>query len=633
MAASETVAPSPPTPPATATAASSEGDDARLRRLLQARHYDELLAAADALMVADATQRQAPLFRAIALRLLGRVADALTSLAALELTQPQFSRLYEERGQCHVSLRQAPEAIVAFDRAVRLNYALPTSWSMLERLYRMVGRADDAAAASAQAATLQRQPREIVTATGYFLDGDLDDAERRIRAYLLEHGDEVEAMRLLARIGMVRKVYDDAEILLEAVLEIAPDYRAARAEYAEVLTERYRYVDALPEIARLMAEDPANRHYLRSLEANARVGLGEYERAMGIYRELLAAEPADADLHLSLAHVLKTLGRTPEAVESYRRAAASRPGFGDAYWSLANLKTYGFTDAELAELTTLRDSTALTVADRFHVDFALGKALEDRGEYAESFRCYERGNARKRELSRYAPEIIETNTRRQIEVCTRELFAARAGVGAPDTDPIFIVGLPRSGSTLIEQILASHSQVEGTQELANIQHIVHSLRGRDPDLTNTRYPQVLAELDPARCCKPGRALPRDHARLPPRQTGAGAVLHRQDAEQFPAPRADSAHPAERQGHRCAPRAAGLLPQQPQAAVREGPGIHLQRRGHRALLPHLPRADAALGRRAAGVGSARAARGRRRRPRRQRPPDPRFLRTAVRARVP
>jgi len=497
MAASETVAPSQITPTSPRAAADADGDRARLRNLLHARQFGELLGVTDALIATEPAHVEAQLFRAIALRLLGRVPDALAALATLEQQQPKFSRLYEERGQCYVALRQAPEAITAFDRAVRLNYALPTSWSMLERLFQMTGRAEDAATAAGQVATLRNLPREVVTATGYFLDGDLDNAELLIRAYVLKHGDEVEAMRLLARIGMARKVYDDAEILLEALLEIAPDYRAARAEYAEVLIERYRYADALPQISRLLAEDPSNRHFLRSLEANALVGLGEYERAMAIYRELLAAEPADADLHLSLAHVLKTLGRTPEAVESYRRAAAARPGFGDAYWSLANLKTYRFTDAELAELRALEKSPSLSPTDRFHVDFALGKALEDRGEYAESFRCYERGNERKRVLSHYAPEIIEINTRRQIEVCTREFFAARAGVGAPDPDPIFIVGLPRSGSTLIEQILASHSQVEGTQELANIQHIVHTLRGREPDIHNPRYPQVLAELGAA----------------------------------------------------------------------------------------------------------------------------------------
>ncbi len=375
-----------------------------------------------------------------------------------------------------------------------INHALPASWSMLEGLYRMTGQAEGCALAAGQVATLKALPREVVTATGLFMDGDLDRAEPMVRAYLLQHGDHVEAMRLLARIGMARKVYDDAELLLAAVLELAPEYHAARAEYAEVLIELHRYPEARRELDRLLREQPANRLYYQGLHATTAVGLGEHERAVGLYRDLLQAAPADADLHLSIAHALKTLGRREEAIESYRRAAACRPGFGDAYWSLANLKTYRFTQEELARLQSLQAEPTIREADRYHLHFALGKALEDEGEFAESFRHYELGNALKRAESRYRPEIIENNTRQQIEVCTAEFFARHRGCGVSAADPIFIVGLPRSGSTLIEQILASHSQVEGTQELPNIQQIVGKLRGRDPDLNNPRYPRILAEM-------------------------------------------------------------------------------------------------------------------------------------------
>jgi len=182
------------------------------------------------------------------------------------------------------------------------------------------------------------------------------------------------------------------------------------------------------------------------------------------------------------------------AIDSYRSAAACRPEFGDAYWSLANLKTYRFTNEELLRLRAAQAAPTTGAADRYHLAFALGKALEDQGEYAESFSYYERGNALKRVESKYRPEIIENNTRQQIEVCTAEFFASRVGSGAQNPDPIFIVGLPRSGSTLIEQILASHSQVEGTQELPNIQEIVAKLRGREPDLKNPRYPRILVQL-------------------------------------------------------------------------------------------------------------------------------------------
>jgi predicted Zn-dependent protease len=471
-----------------------EAQPARIRALLKQQKFSEALAAGQALLADAAGDRDALLYVAIAQRFLGRIPDALKTLETLERHHPRFSRLHEERGHCFVVMKQAPQAIEAFLRAVNINHALPASWRMLDGLYRMTGQPDNAAMAASHVATLRSLPREIVTATGLFADGDLEAAESLIRAYLLQHGNHVEAMRLLARIGIAHKVFDDAELLLAAVLELAPDYRVARQEYAGVLIEMHKYQHARAELDRLLKEEPDNRVY-KTLYATSSVGLGEHERAIGIYRELLVGTPADADLQLSIAHAQKTLGKRQEAIDSYRRAAALRPGFGDAYWSLANLKTYRFTDEELNRLRAAESAPTAAVEDRYHLSFALGKGLEDRGEFAESFRYYEIGNALKRSESKYRAEIIETNTRQQIEVCTAGFFASRRGWGAPNPDPIFIVGLTRAGSTLLEQILASHSQVEGTQELANIQQIVTILRGRDPDLSDLRYPRILAEME------------------------------------------------------------------------------------------------------------------------------------------
>ena len=365
---------------------------------------------------------------------------------------------------------------------------------MLEGLYGLTGQSRNRAEAAEQLATLRRIRPEVVTATSFFLDGDLDEAEALIRAFLLRFGNEIEAMRLLARIGLARKIYDDAELLLAAVLQLAPDYALARAEYAEVLIEQLKYVEARHALERLLKEDPLNSIYYRSLYATTMVGLGEHLEAVKLYRQLIEQTPRDPDLHLSLAHALKTLGRSDESIATYRQAAALREDFGDAYWSLANLKTYRFTDQELARLRAMQDRPNMAPIDRCHFHFALGKALEDRGEYAESFAWYQRGNAHKRAESRYRPEIIEKNTQQQIEICTSEFFAARRGWGSPAPDPIFIVGLPRSGSTLLEQILASHSAVEGTQELALVQQIVAGLRGRDPDPENPHYPRVLRDM-------------------------------------------------------------------------------------------------------------------------------------------
>ena len=465
----------------------------RIRGLLKSRRLDEALQAAGALAAQVPENRDVLYLLAMSQRHLGRITEALATLARLERHHPGFSRLYQERGHCYVALKDAPRAIDAFLRGVNINPALPASWSMLEGLYRISGQSENAQTAAAHLATLKGLPPEVMHATSLFSDGELTPAENIVRAYLLEHGNHVEAMRLLARIGLKRDVLDDAELLLEAVLELAPDYRAARHDYALVLLERHKYLRAREELDKLLQLEPGNREY-RTLYANTCVGLGEHDRALPIYRELLVGAPRAPDLHLSAAHCLKTLGRQQEAIEAYRAAAAARADFGDAYWSLANLKTYRFTEEEIARMHAVEAAPATQLVDRYHLCFALGKAYEDRGRFRESFGYYERGNALKRSENRYRPEPFERNTRLQREVCTRAFFESRGRVGSPRADPIFIVGLPRAGSTLLEQILASHSQVEGTHELADIQRMVMDLQGRDPDLANPRYPRVLAEL-------------------------------------------------------------------------------------------------------------------------------------------
>jgi len=465
----------------------------RIRELVKVRRFTEALRAADSLLVSAPENRDVLYLRAVAQRRLGDVPAALATLAELERLHPRFSGLFQERGNCHVALKQAPEAIAAFLHGVSINPALSASWSMLEGLYRMTGQPAEAATAAAHVAQLKQLPADVVTATALFSDGELGAAESLVRGFLLKHGHHVEAMRLLARIGIAREVLDDAQLLLEAVLDLAPDYHAARFDYAQVLNERHLYQEAQQQVEKLLAVDRSDRSY-RLLLALTCVGLGQHQRAIELYRELLTGAAQPAELHLSIAHGLKTLGQREEAIAEYRAAAQARAGFGDAYWSLANLKTYRFTDAELAQMHTVESAASTSVVDRYHLCFALGKALEDRGRYEESFVYYGRGNALKRSESRYRPEVVELNTRLQIEVCTPELFARTRDAVPGAGEPIFIVGLPRSGSTLIEQILASHSAVEGTHELADMPRIVAGLQGRDWEPQNPRYPAILAQM-------------------------------------------------------------------------------------------------------------------------------------------
>jgi tetratricopeptide (TPR) repeat protein len=467
----------------------------RIRELVKERRFTEALRAADSLLVSVPENRDLLYLRAVAQRWLGDIPAALATLAELERRYPRFSGLYQERGHCHVALKQAPEAIAAFLHGVQINPALPASWSMLEGLYRMTGQPANAATAAAHVAQLKQLPAEVVTATALFSDGELAAAENLVRSFLISHGHHVEAMRLLARIGIAREAFDDAQLLLEAVLELAPDYRAARFDYAQVLNERHLYQPAQEQTEKLLAAAHSDRNY-RQLLALTCVGLGQHQRAIELYRELLTGAAQPAELHLSIGHALKTLGQREAAIAEYRAAARARAGFGDAYWSLANLKTYRFEDAELAQMRTAEAAAATSEVDRYHLCFALGKALEDRKHYQESFEYYARGNALKRSESRYRPELVELNTRLQIEVCTRDLFARNRDGVTGAVDPIFIVGLPRSGSTLIEQILASHSAVEGTHELAEIPRIVADLQGRDWDPQSPRYPAILATMRP-----------------------------------------------------------------------------------------------------------------------------------------
>ena len=480
-----------------AAAAGVEREVHRIRGLVHSHRFAEACTAAGSLRALYPENRDVLYLHALAQRHTGRISDALDTLADMERHHPRASRLYQERGHCHVALKDAPRAIEAYEHAVRINPALPAAWSMLEGLYTMVGDEAHRQVAARHASKLKSAPPEVITATGLFCEGDLSAAEKLIRAFLLRHGDHVEAMRLLARIGVAREVLDDAEVLLAAALKMAPDYIELRRDYACVLLDRHKHAEAIAQLDELLKIDPRNPDY-RTLRATAAVGVGDHEGGIRGFADVLADtqpdSPLAADLHLSIAHSLKTLGRRAESIEEYRKAIRVRPNFGDAYWSLANLKTYEFSADEITRLEAAESDPATAPIDRYHLCFALGKAYEDRKAYPVSFRFYERGNALKRAESRYRAELLEHNTAIQKQICTPAFFVERAGYGAPARAPIFILGMPRAGSTLLEQILASHRQVEGTQELANVPRAVLDLQGCNPDLDNPRYPGCLVAL-------------------------------------------------------------------------------------------------------------------------------------------
>jgi tetratricopeptide (TPR) repeat protein len=379
---------------------------------------------------------------------------------------------------------------------------------MLLRLHEDAGRILAADFAAAQVEYLSGLPPQLLSVASLIQEGKLYKAEQLCRHFLQTQGHHVEGMRFLAQIGMTFNVHDEAEFLLESAVELDPSNIGTHFDYVGVLQKRQKFAEAL-EQARLLREKDGDNPQVDMLYANQNLAVGNFDEALAIYRQRAEETPNNPGIHLTLGHALKTTGQQVDAIAAYTKAYQIKPDFGDAYWSLANLKTYKFDAEQIKSMKEMEAASATLLADRYHLCFALGKALEDSGQYEESFAYYERGNRLKREEVGYDWRRITAEIDRQIEHCTPKLFSEKAGVGHPATDPIFILGLPRAGSTLLEQILASHSQVEGTMELPNILALAHKLGGRRRIDEEPEYPANLGELTAEECADFGEAFIKD----------------------------------------------------------------------------------------------------------------------------
>ena len=320
------------------------------------------------------------------------------------------------------------------------------------------------------------------------------NAHRLLRAILAERPNDPMALAMFADLAARSGRHGDAAQLLARCLAQAPDFTQARAAYAIALHQLGQTVATLAQTKRLLAETPSHPVYWQ-LSAAASMRVGDFEAAADAYRVVLAEHPDLALTWMAFGHVLKTLGRQTEAVAAYRECLRLRPGLGEAWWSLANLKTVALGPAEIIAMES-ELARAVEDEDRFHLLFALGKACEDAGDYAQAFARYDAGNALRRAAIDYDPDEVSGHVARCKALLSRSFFAASSGHGSPRPDPIFIVGLPRSGSTLVEQILASHSQVEPTQELPELGAIADRLGGNAARASEGAYPDVLAALTP-----------------------------------------------------------------------------------------------------------------------------------------
>ena len=466
------------------------------KQLIQTARFGDAISSLEKLLASepeDDDRVEALYMLAVAQRYDNQPVKALTTLDTLLAENPDHARAHQERGHVFLSLNRSEDAAPAYSRAVELNPALKASLNALVNLEERLGRPDQARLARERLDFLNRLPQELVNVLDLVHENKLYKAELLCRDYLQKHRHHIEAMRLLAEIGVRMGIYDDAEFLLESCVEFAPDHVQARIDYVNILIRKTRFEKAYKQAKLLLEQEPGNPGFQSTL-ATTLVGLGRFEEGIALYREVLEAHPYRTELHVQAGHARKTVGLLDEAIRSYREAYRRRPDYGDAYWSLANTKTYKFTDEEIDGIRRYADAPGVALTDRVNLCFAGGKALEDRGDYGEAFACYEKGNGLKLRQTGYRIEKMEARVEAQVETCTGELFARRQGVGLDCRDPVFIVGLPRSGSTLLEQILASHSMVDGTMELHNILALAQKLRGREPE-KRSRYPAILHELE------------------------------------------------------------------------------------------------------------------------------------------
>ena len=416
--------------------------------------------------------------------------DVLTPLLGGHTDSPDF---LHEIAQCQGGVGRGDDAIRSLQRAVTIDPKHAAAWQSLGHQLAVAGDEEGSRQAFDRHFELSTPHPELVEAARLLRKGKLGKSERIVRDLLKKHPTDVSAMRVLADIGIKLGHWKDASHLLERCLELAPDFHVARHSYAMALMRLQKPEAAIHDAEKLLAQEPNNPNFL-TLKASFLTRNGDQSGALEIYEKVLKNYPNQARAQMSYGHTLKTVGRLDEAIEAYQKCIRLSPEVGEAYWSLANLKTFGFSDEDIDNMRRQVTTEGGDADDQSHLAFALGKALEDRKGYDESFKFYRRGNAIRRIEHRHNAKINVLESLRQVRALPREFFEQRKGWGCQAPDPIFIVGLPRAGSTLLEQILASHSQVEGTSELQDIITISRKLGDKDREKPSGKYPEVLAEL-------------------------------------------------------------------------------------------------------------------------------------------
>jgi tetratricopeptide (TPR) repeat protein len=414
---------------------------------------------------------------------------------------PNFAKPWSDLGHLLVETRRPEEAVSALETAVRLDPKDDAAWFNLGKARAMLGRGPEADQAFETSFGLSPHRKALAHAAEHQQAGRWGEAEKLYREVLRGNPRDVNALRLLAACAVHAGRLREAERLLSRAVNVAPEYLEARHDLGRVLKDQHRLQEAIGQFEKAIELEPDNfqGHFLL---ASALAPAARSYDAIAAYRKVLELRPQHAGAWLGLGHMLKTVGEQEEAIAAYRECIRLKPGNGEIYWSLANLKTYRLSDEDIAAIESHLagaggdgpDEDAGDTQSRVNMLFSLAKAWEDRGDFERAWTYYEQGNATQRMEEDYDPVRTEVLNDAIVKVFDRELLQAHAGQGHSSCEPIFIVGLPRSGSTLLEQILASHSEVEGTSELPYAGVVANSLSRNRADGVN--YPHAVKDLDP-----------------------------------------------------------------------------------------------------------------------------------------
>ena len=478
-------------------ASSIESDLIDVKKLMQAGDFAASERSLNLLLSKVPSNGDVLYMLAVCYRYQKRYPEALDTLRKLRFSVPDHSRAYQEIGHVYRAMNQVDAALNSYSQAVLINPALEASIRCQIEVLREVNRSDLAirlADLERDLLELRATPPPLIAVTDLISQGKLVKAEKLCKAFMLKNPKHIEGMRLLADIAIRLGVLEDAEFLLETAVKFSPLSTKPRIDYIQVLRKQQKYEAALSHAKVLVEQEPKNPQF-QSVFAVESMQSGDYDTALRTFDSILKILPEEPATLTSRGNALKTQGKKEEAIDSYRRAIKKYPAHGEAYYSLANLKLFTFTDTEIAAMESQEQNPGVSHMARIYLDFALGKAFEDMGDYDKAFSYYERGNSFKRSQSRFISEDLTAEFKAQAEVFSQGFVQKYTDSGFDAPDPIFIVGLPRSGSTLLEQILASHSKIDGTMELPNILSLAQKLRRGDKMSGTSHYPSILKTMD------------------------------------------------------------------------------------------------------------------------------------------